>query len=242
MRIANSTETQIHFFKAITVLRIIISSLKTDITDQSEEQKKKIFAEQENVLSNAEMLLIKRGRLIEQFSKYNIISKDKKFYYALKKSEKSISEKLEQKSDQSILKWVQVAKDRFDFIKLKINTNKTLATMIDNKRYTLDDANELVNKIAGQKIDKNNAIKECSNLVKKAEQIAELRPTEPRQKMLEIFNYLGENCNGQTEGKGLKILTLNQMLSRLPITLAQLKAENNSEKLKNEIRQLLYSL
>ena len=32
------------------------------------------------------------------------------------------------------------------------------------------------------------------------------------------------------------------MLSRLPITLAQLKAENNSEKLKNEIRQLLYLL
>ena len=31
------------------------------------------------------------------------------------------------------------------------------------------------------------------------------------------------------------------MLSKLPITLAQLKARNNSEKLKNEIRQLLYS-
>ena len=45
-----------------------------------------------------------------------------------------------------------------------------------------------------------------------------------------------------TEGSGLKILTPNQMLSRLPITLAQLKAGNNSEKLKNEIRQLLYSL
>ena len=43
-------------------------------------------------------------------------------------------------------------------------------------------------------------------------------------------------------GSGLKILTPNQMLSRLPITLAQLKAGNNSEKLKNEIRQLLYSL
>ena len=42
--------------------------------------------------------------------------------------------------------------------------------------------------------------------------------------------------------KGLKILTLNQMLSRLPIFLAQLKAENNSEKLKNEIWQLFYSL
>ena len=43
-------------------------------------------------------------------------------------------------------------------------------------------------------------------------------------------------------GQGLKILTPDQMLSRLPITLAQLKAGNNSEKLKNEIRQLLYSL
>ena len=32
------------------------------------------------------------------------------------------------------------------------------------------------------------------------------------------------------------------MLSILPISLAQLKAGNNSEKLKNEIRQLLYSL
>ena len=42
--------------------------------------------------------------------------------------------------------------------------------------------------------------------------------------------------------KGLQILTSDQMLSRLPITLAQLKAGNNSEKLKNEIRQLLYSL
>ena len=43
--------------------------------------------------------------------------------------------------------------------------------------------------------------------------------------------------------KGLKILTPNQMLSRLPISLAQLNAVNNSEKLKkNEIRQLLHSL
>ena len=44
------------------------------------------------------------------------------------------------------------------------------------------------------------------------------------------------------QGKGLKILTPNQMLSRLPISLAQLKAGNNSQKLKNEIRQILYSL
>ena len=46
----------------------------------------------------------------------------------------------------------------------------------------------------------------------------------------------------EQEGKGLEILTPEQMLSRLPVSLAQLKAGNNSQKLKNEIRQLLYSL
>ena len=42
-------------------------------------------------------------------------------------------------------------------------------------------------------------------------------------------------------GQGLKILTPHQMLHRLPITLAQLKTGNNTEKFKNETRQLLYS-
>ena len=41
------------------------------------------------------------------------------------------------------------------------------------------------------------------------------------------------------QGSGLKILTPSKMLSRLPISLAQLNAGNNSEELKNEIRQLL---
>ena len=53
-----------------------------------------------------------------------------------------------------------------------------------------------------------------------------------------IFDFNNQN----QEGQGLKVLTSDQMLSRLPITLAQLKAGNNSEKLKNEIRQVLYSL
>ena len=44
------------------------------------------------------------------------------------------------------------------------------------------------------------------------------------------------------EGTGLKILTPKQMLQRLPIALAQVKAGNNSESLLNEIRQIVYSL
>ena len=59
-----------------------------------------------------------------------------------------------------------------------------------------------------------------------------------------IHGLEGEESAAQEEqsGQGLKILTPNQMLSRLPISLAQLKAGNNSEKVKNDIRQLLYYL
>ena len=42
--------------------------------------------------------------------------------------------------------------------------------------------------------------------------------------------------------KGLKILTIQQMLNRLPLLLAQIQAGNNSNKLKNELRKILYSL
>ena len=68
--------------------------------------------------------------------------------------------------------------------------------------------------------------------------------TEKFNKILEIVEeiLIFNKENREEQGLGLKILTPNQMLTRLPITLAQLKAGNNSEKLKNEIRELLYSL
>ena len=58
--------------------------------------------------------------------------------------------------------------------------------------------------------------------------------------MLSDANYDARK-NG-TEGKGLKILTPKQMLQTLPITLTQVKADNNSENLLNEIKQIVYSL
>ena len=48
--------------------------------------------------------------------------------------------------------------------------------------------------------------------------------------------------NMNKEGKGLKILSKQQMLSRLPVLLAQIQAGNNTKSLKNEIRQLIYAL
>ena len=61
-------------------------------------------------------------------------------------------------------------------------------------------------------------------------------------KILKIVEDILEFNEQNQSGKGLKILTPNQLLSRLPILLAQLKAGNNSEKLNNEIRQILCSL
>ena len=60
--------------------------------------------------------------------------------------------------------------------------------------------------------------------------------------MLEIIEHVLYFNQQNQAGRDLKILTPNQMLSRLSISLAQLKVGNNSEKLKNEIRQILYCL
>ena len=65
---------------------------------------------------------------------------------------------------------------------------------------------------------------------------------EKPDKIVDIVEVVVVFNRQNQEGQGLKILTPNQMLSRLPISLAKLKAVNNSEKLKNEIRQLLCSL
>ena len=60
--------------------------------------------------------------------------------------------------------------------------------------------------------------------------------------MLDIVELILEFNQLNQSGQGLKILTPSQILSRLRISLVQLKAGNNSEKLKNEIMRLLYSL
>ena len=58
--------------------------------------------------------------------------------------------------------------------------------------------------------------------------------------MLSNTNY--DAKQDETKGTGIKILTPKQMLQRLPIALAQVKAGSNSESLLNEIRQIFYSL
>ena len=67
-----------------------------------------------------------------------------------------------------------------------------------------------------------------------------------RSEVIKIYdNYslmVSEAKNQTTKDKGLKILTPKQLLQRLPIALAEVKAGNNSENLLNKIRQIIYSL
>ena len=86
-----------------------------------------------------------------------------------------------------------------------------------------------------------NYLKQKDEIEKMSE---EKKETEKPDKILKTVEEILEfNKKIQKQlGLGLKILTPDQMLSSLPITLVQLKAGNDSEKLKNEIRQLLYFL
>ena len=87
----------------------------------------------------------------------------------------------------------------------------------------------------------NKQLTKIKKIVKNVPQDRRFK-TEENENIIDVIERILE-LNSETQlGKGLKILTPDQMFSRLPIILAQLKAGNNPEKLVNEIRQLLYSL
>ena len=109
--------------------------------------------------------------------------------------------------------------------------------MFERLRDSSDEKNKSMVESINEKLTK---LKNIAKNVPKDE----VSKFEENEKIIDIVERILE-LNSEKEqglGLGLKILTPNQMLSRLPITLAQLKAGNDSEKLKNEIRQLLYFL
>ena len=101
-----------------------------------------------------------------------------------------------------------------DLLKASNNKNKQIV------KQTIDSINELKNSIIKKEIIPVN---------------------ENPNKIIDIAKRILE-FNKRQEGEGLKILTPKQMLQRLKIALAQIKAGNNSESLLNEIRQIVYSL
>ena len=118
------------------------------------------------------------------------------------------------------------------------------------------------NEIRNNVISLDTANIEQANLLSYINDFMKTKPRDPKKRKLraDVLNSVTVLVNGREmvltafksgifqvskeshEGKGLKILTPNQMLKRLPIALAQVKAGNNSESLLNEIRQIVYSL
>ena len=148
--------------------------------------------------------------------------------------------------ERSIADRVKLRKQKLDIInKNKEKINNELFKEYFN--YSNPDTMIRILKYAGDEKNKN-MVESINKKLNKMKKIIKNVPkdkvsrVEENEKIIDIVERILELNSEKQLGLGLKILTPNQMLSRLPITLAQLKAGNNSEKLKNEIRQLLYSL
>ena len=152
-------------------------------------------------------------------------------------------EEIEKKVDRNKMVYKGTNKT-YDFRNFK--RIRAFGNEIKNNVISLDTAN----------IEQANLLSYIYDFTKKT------KPRDPEQKKLrsDVLNSVSGLVNGREmvltafksgifqvskesqDGKGLKILTPNQMLKRLPIALAQVKAGNNSESLLNEIRQIVYSL
>ena len=189
-------------------------------------------------MESARKLFGARDDIIDLFEKgiflYNNVFKTKKE----ESEEESEENKLEKIKDdyKKFMKYIEDESKEINYELFENYFNFVAPTFLTKKLYEIKNKkenNKLVNLIKSGLIDLKNKIKEMSEDGKEAE-----KP----DKILKIVKEVLKLNKQNQSGKGLKILTTNQMLSGLPITLAQLKAGNNSEKLRNEIRQLLYSL
>ena len=204
-----------------TELRILINKLNNDYNPRNSEKANK----KNNVLESARKLLDGRKYIIVFFKKGTFLYKDNVF----KTKKKELEEESEEESENE--------SKNINYDLFKDYFNSVVPSAFPKKLYEAKNNkdNELVELIKARWNNLKDEIKEMSENETKNEKLNQI---------LEIVNeILDFNKTIQKQQVlGLKILTPNQMLSRLPICLAQLKAGNNSEKLKNEIRKLLYSL
>ena len=156
--------------------------------------------------------------------------------------------------------------DRIEELNNKIDYNNLKYVSVNNRSsYSfseLEDPLTLLNEIKkgetsleGAKTEQQNYL-EYLNVIRKGNKNAEQRKTlaninmfyNARNDAIKFIEDYGsmileaKKLAREQEGTGLKMLTPNQMLKRLPIALAQVKAGNNSESLLNEIRQIVCSL
>ena len=121
-----------------------------------------------------------------------------------------------------------------------LNGEKTLQQVEKEQEDFKKDLNEIVAGNPKYKSEKQSyTIKNVRNLYDSRQKIINLLNDNAKIRSEAIY----KSKQNETEGKGLKILTPKQMLQRLPIALAQVKAGNNSESFLNDLlRQIVYSL
>ena len=192
-------------------------------------KKKKKIEERERVLKSARNLLNARKDIIDLFEKW--IFPYRGNIFRTKEEQEKIKTDLNEISKYIAEEETDINEELFKkYFKIEKPSDML---MYLNKTNDKEKNNELVNMI-------NSGLKDLEEEIKKMSE--EEKRIEDPELIVEIVEKILKFNKQNQEGQGLKILTPNQMLSRLPIYLAQLKAGNNSKKLKNGIRQLLYSL
>ena len=172
-----------------------------------------------------------------------LISKEREIFKDIYNKRLDKIEELNEKIDYNDLKYTIISSDEeFKFDKL----DDPIASLNDIKKnkISLEEAKNIQQEYSKYL----NTIRRGNKTAKQKKTLANinihLNGRNNAIKFIEDYGsmILEAKRLAKQEGKGLKILTPNQMLKRLPIALAQIKAGNNSESLLNEIRQIVYSL
>ena len=156
--------------------------------------------------------------------------------------ESEIDKFLEKYEDKNISISYDKDKDTGKY-KNKFDTEE-ITKKLCNKFINLDEFNEEYNKFTDNvaKLENFKSEKEKGSVSQKQKKIIGYK--RDLGNIVDLYNLYNLKSGNDTskKGEGLKILTNKQMLNRLPILLAQIQAGNNSKSLKNELRQILYSL
>ena len=191
-----------------------------------------------------------RNKIIKLFEDKDIMPSNYALDEKFEPEEYDRVEEPRQKPDKSVVERTMLRRQKSNELNRMITENdEIISKELFKKKFqfqSLSDMQEKLRKTSN--VQKNKELvrgtqSELFNLKSEIEKMFkdEINIEKPDVIVYTVDRILDVNNQNQ-EGKELKILTSQQMLSRLPISLAQLKAGNNSEKLKNEIRQLLYSL
>ena len=211
-----------------TELGILINKLNNNYNPKN----LKKIKEKNNVLKSGRKLLDVRKDIIHFFKKGLFPYKGNIF----KTKEEESKEESESERFKKFIKYIENKSKEINYDLFKDYFNHLVPSALSEKLYETKKKKKKYELVELIKVRWSNLKDEVKKMSEDEKEI------EKADKILKLVEEILDFNNKQNQIKeGLKILAPNQMLSRLPISLAQLNVGNNSEKLKNEIRQFNYS-